>query len=85
MYDMPEGFEVPIYRGPLRPKLSAGAPRDFSFLMLGVCLLSLFWKLWAVVPLTGFLQLIAVWGTRMDEKWFQKVPRVVRYKRYYKP
>jgi type IV secretory pathway TrbD component len=85
MYDAPEGFEVPVYKGPLIPRLAAGAPRDFAFLMLGLFLLAAFWRLFAVLPLTLCLQLFAVWGTRQDEKWFQKVPRVVRYKRYYKP
>lgn len=82
---MPDGFEVPVYKGPLRPKLTAGAPSDWSLGMFGLFGLGCFYKLWAVLPLAILLQCFAVWGTRQDEKWFQKLRRVVRYKRYYKP
>lgn len=82
---MPEGFEVPVYKGPLRPKLTAGAPTDFSLAMFGVFALGCFYKLWAVLPLAIILQVVAIWGTRQDDRWFQKVGRAVFYKRYYKP
>jgi type IV secretory pathway TrbD component len=85
MYDeVPEGFEVPVYQGPLKPKLLAGAPADFTLLMFGGFVLGIFYKLWAVLPLTVLLQGGAIWGTAQDEKWFQKILRVVNYKRYYK-
>ena len=84
MYDAPEGFEVPVYRAVLKPKLSLGAHRDWTFIMLGVAALAFLYKLWPVLPLVVVLQAVAVWGTRQDEKWFEKVLRVVKYKRYYK-
>ena len=84
MYEVPEGFEVPVFHGPLRPRLSLGAPRDFTFAMFALGTLGVVWKLWALVPLVLILQLGAIWGTRQDEKWFAKVCRVVWYKRYYK-
>jgi type IV secretory pathway TrbD component len=82
--DAPEGFEVPVYRGPLKPQLLWGAHRDFTLLMAGLGALGFLWKVWLLLPLVAVLQLVAAWGTRQDEKWFQKIPRVVRYKRYYK-
>jgi hypothetical protein len=85
MYDMPDGFEVPAYKGPLKPKLLAGAPTDFSLLMFGGFGCGCFYRLWAVLPLTILLQLFAILGTRQDEKWFQKMLRAVEYKRFYKP
>jgi type IV secretory pathway TrbD component len=85
MFDVPEGFEVPVYKGPLRERLSLGAPRDFTILMFGLFGVGFFWRLWAVLPLTGFLQLFAVGGTRLDPKWFPKISRAAFYKRYYKP
>ena len=81
---MPEGFEVPVYRAALKPKLSLGAHRDFTFLMFGIAALAFLWKLWPLLPLTAILQGVAIWGTRQDERWFSKVPRVIKYKRYYK-
>lgn len=84
MYDAPEGFEVPVFKGPLRPRLSLGAHRDFTFAMAAIGALGFVWKLWALLPLVLILQLGAIWGTRQDEKWFAKVWRVVWYKRYYK-
>jgi type IV secretory pathway TrbD component len=85
MYDAPEGFEVPLFQGPLKPRLSLGAPRDWTFAMAALGALGLLYKLWALVPLVVLLQVGAIWGTRQDDKWFQKIPRVMRYKRYYKP
>jgi hypothetical protein len=43
------------------------------------------WKLWPVLPLAVILHAVAIWGTRQDEKWFEKVWRVITTKRYYKP
>lgn len=85
MYGVPEGFEAPVFKGPLKPRLSLGAPRDFTFTMIGGFALGLLYKLWAILPLTIILEGIAIWGTYQDEKWFQKVLRAMRYKRYYKP
>ena len=84
MYDAPEGFEVPVFKGLLRPRLSLGAHRDFTFAMIALGALGFVWKLWALIPLVLILQLGAIYATRQDEKWFPKVLRVVRYKRYYK-
>jgi type IV secretory pathway TrbD component len=84
MYDVPDGFEVPIYQGPLLPKLTAEAPTDWTLLMFGCFGLGCFYRLWAVLPLTLILQLFAVWGTRQDAQWFTKMLRAFRYKRYYK-
>jgi type IV secretory pathway TrbD component len=85
MYDVPAGFEVPVYKAPLRPKLMWGAPRDFTFGMIGLFCLGFLWKLWILLPLAVVLQLGATFCTSMDERWFQKAPRAVLYKRYYKP
>jgi type IV secretory pathway TrbD component len=83
--DAPEGFEVPVYRAALKPKLSLGAPRDWTFLVSALFALSVLYKLWPVLPLVAILHTVAIWGTRQDEHWFEKVARVIRTKRYYKP
>ena len=84
MLDVPEGFEVPIYAGPLKPKLCLGAPRDFTYAMLGLGALAVLWKMWPLLPLVVILQVGAIWGTRQDTQWFAKILRVAKYKRYYK-
>lgn len=84
MFDAPDGFEVPVYHGTLKPKLILGAPRDWTFLASAVAALSVFWKLWPLLPLVVVLHGVAIWGTRQDEKWFEKAWRVIRTKRYYK-
>lgn len=85
MYDAPEGFEVPIYRAALKPRLALGAPRDWTFGVSAVAALALLYKLWPVLPMVALLHGVAIWGTRQDEHWFEKIVRVVRTKRYYKP
>lgn len=84
MHEAPDGFEVPVFQGPLRPRLSLGAHRDFTYAMAVLLALGILYKLWALLPLAIFLQLGAIWATRQDQHWCQKISRVVRYKRYYK-
>ena len=84
MLDMPDGFEVPLYRGPLKPKLLLGAHRDFTLLMCAIGALAFLWKLWPLLPFTAIMQGVAVWGTRQDARWFSKISRVIKYARYYK-
>jgi type IV secretory pathway TrbD component len=82
--DTPAGFEVPVYRAALRPKLMLGAPTDFTALMLGAAGFGFLWRLWPLLPLVVILHSFAIWGTRQDAKWFEKALQVLKYKRYYK-
>ena len=82
--DLPAGFEVPVLRGPLKPRLSLGAPQTWTALMLGVVSFGFLWRVWVLLPLVAVLHGIAVRGTRQDPNWFAKAGRVVRYKRYYR-
>jgi type IV secretory pathway TrbD component len=82
--DKPEGFEIPIYRTPLKPALALGVPMEFTAFTMGAAILGFLWKAWALLILAMLLHVLAAWGTRKDEKWFTKILRVVRYKRYYK-
>jgi type IV secretory pathway TrbD component len=82
--DTPEGFAVPVYHAALKPRLALGAHQDVTAGLFGLATLAFIWRLWPVLPLAAILQGIAVWGTRQDERWFQKVERVIRYKLYYK-
>jgi type IV secretory pathway TrbD component len=84
VYDVPEGFEVPVYRAALKPQLALGAPRMWTILLGATGGFAVLYKLWIVLPLVVVLHAVAVWGTRQDEHWFAKVLRVIRYKRYYK-
>lgn len=82
--NLPGGFEIPIYRGPLKPRLLLGIPKDFAALLLASGMLGVLWRLWALLPLVGVLYLFALWGTRQDPKWFEKAWQTIKYKRYYK-
>lgn len=82
--DTPEGFEVPVHHAALKPRLMLGAHADVTTVLAGGAVLAFIWQVWPVLPLALILQAMAVWCTRWDDKWFQKVSRVVRYKMYYK-
>lgn len=84
--ECPDGFEIPVFRATLHPKLLVGVPQDFAFVTGGLFVLAFFVKIWPLYPLTLLLHLGGVWATKQDPQWFVKVVRVAwQYARYYKP
>jgi len=84
--DIPAGFEIPLCRAALKPKLLAGAPRDFSIVMMMLVLSAFLFKMWPLYPVVAVLQGFAVVVTSVDPHAFVKAWRVARqYAQYYKP
>lgn len=81
-----EGFEIPLCRAALKPKLLVGVPQDFAMVTGGLLVAAFFLKMWPLYPIGVGLHLLGVGLTRWDPQWFPKVCRAVwEYARYYKP
>ena len=82
----PEGFEIPVFRAVLHPKLLLGVPQEYVLVTGGLFVLAFFAKIWVLFPVAGLLHLGGVWATKRDPQWAVKVWRVAwEYARYYKP
>ncbi|WNL48569.1 VirB3 family type IV secretion system protein (plasmid) [Dyella sp. BiH032] len=82
----PEGYEVPVHRSLIEPRLTAGVPRTPAFyngiVMAAICLgLQVIWYL----PIGIFLHIGMAILTKYDPQWYDALMRQMKLETYYRP
>jgi type IV secretion system protein VirB3 len=84
MYDLPQGFEVPIHHALTTPLLMAGVPREFGILngTLTMAVGMGMHQLW-VLPIGLVIHVLASIAATYDPQFFEVTMRHLKHKGYY--